>query len=728
LIRVVLGFALIGACAHAEVKRLVMVKVDGLPAYLVERYVLETDPRTGRSLLPWIKYIFGEQGAWVHNFYVRGISLSAPSWCELDTGQHTVIHGNAEYDRYGPHVYDYLNFFPFYVGYARSQHVDMPGVEVLDQNGISLLIDSFRPDQRFVSMQLFQRGVKWKTLQHSLENRVFRSPRELLNEWQTGFEMSRGIAVEVEREMIGSLADSKILYLDYFTGEYDHVGHLTGDEPSQYEILRALDNLLGRIWNAIQASPLADETVLVLVSDHGMNTDPKVYSQGFNLVRYFTSAEGGGHHVLTNRHPLQIYKLRGLDPFVERVITPAQHSFYLSGKQDQYPTAQLDLDGNERAGVQLRNSDLNELQIAFQTGNLNGAEAVINRNRTSWSATIADIREELAALHRAIQRQTGSIEAEPKKTLDSRRLRSVLERWQQDERRYADYVRAMTRLLDWKTAMPPPPIPERVMGDPNSAAQLRSYVAGPGRRINYFQALTSIRTRNNVQPVLSQRPIDFVAVRAGDSVLVYGDEDHQLRVESRTNQDGALLLRVIPVEGWGPGYPLALFEDPDLAVEGDRAEWLSSWHTDSEWLEATHRTRYSNGVVDLNEQFRRWRPAELPPVFRAAADGKDWPVLLRFIERSRALAENDLLVLASDHWNFNVRSFNPGGNHGSFFRSSTRSVLMLAGAEVPKGLSIEQPYDSLSLVPTLLTLTGRLNQNNPVSYPGPIIEPLLWKK
>jgi hypothetical protein len=65
----------------------------------------------------------------------------------------------------------------------------------------------------------------------------------------------------------------------------------------------------------------------------------------------------------------------------------------------------------------------------------------------------------------------------------------------------------------------------------------------------------------------------------------------------------------------------------------------------------------------------------------------------------------DLLVFANDHWNFNARNFNPGGNHGSFLRVSTHSVLMLAGT-VPQGLVIDEPYDSLSFAPTILSLLG----------------------
>jgi hypothetical protein len=84
-----------------------------------------------------------------------------------------------------------------------------------------------------------------------------------------------------------------------------------------------------------------------------------------------------------------------------------------------------------------------------------------------------------------------------------------------------------------------------------------------------------------------------------------------------------------------------------------------------------------------------------------------------------------------------VRGFNPGGNHGSFFRISTHSLLMLAGGDatrIPRALVIREPYDSLSFVPTILALT---NQAAPPSnmmparfeklerlYPGRIINEL----
>jgi hypothetical protein len=280
-----------------------------------------------------------------------------------------------------------------------------------------------------------------------------------------------------------------------------------------------------------------------------------------------------------------------------------------------------------------------------------------------------------------------------------------------------------------------PLIPKGVMGERNSVGQLQRYIAGPATmtlapdgtldeeksflRVNYFAALTGVRVRNSVQRSLGSAPVDFVATRIpGDSlraslaggdvpefaVFLYCDPaDEALLLSQHRGRE--LWLRYLPVTqasqdaagnfhfapgAWKPGLPLKIFEDPELQVAGDRIQWLSAWHSEREWFDAVHRTRYSNAVIGLDEYFRPWEP------------GSD-----SFIARMRRSTEPDMLVLANSGWNFNVRSFNPGGNHGSFFRISTHSVLMFAGAGVPAGLRIEQPYDSLNFVPTVLQLLGR---------------------
>ncbi|HZB46639.1 MAG TPA: hypothetical protein VE360_15395, partial [Pyrinomonadaceae bacterium] len=248
----------------AGAKRVVVIKVDGLPHATVERYVRERDPRTGKSLLPWIEHVFYERGTRVSNFYVRGMSLSGPAWSLLDTGQHLQIKGNVEFDRYTLHSYDYLNFIPFWIGNVGGVRVDMPGTELMDELATPLLADAYPYDERFLSFQLYQRGTRWTTLERSLKNFVFtRGPRELFDEWHTGIGGRNLLNEQMERELLGKLADPRVRYLDFYTTDFDHAAHHNRDAATQLAALKEMDALVGRIWTAVLRSPLADETALV---------------------------------------------------------------------------------------------------------------------------------------------------------------------------------------------------------------------------------------------------------------------------------------------------------------------------------------------------------------------------------------------------------------------------------------------------------------------------------
>jgi hypothetical protein len=761
----------------AEVKRVVIVKLDGVPENVLERELSRIDPITHKSTLPWMDRVFAQGGTRVDNFYVRGISLSTPSWSLLDTGQHLQIHGNAEFDRYTAHVYDYMNFFPFYLGYARSHQVDMPGVEVLDDQKIPLLIDYFPYPAIYQSFQLYQRGVRWETLRNALPSHFSHGLRELLDEWTIGFGLSGTVEEQTEKELIAKLNDPAIQYLDYFTGDFDHVAHATSDLASQRLVLQRIDALIGRVWTAIQASPLAAQTVLVAVSDHGMNTQAGVYSQGYNLLRFFNSRAGGAHHVMTNRHPLDEFKLRGLDPFVSEVVTPSDESLYLKGEADDYPTALLDPDGNERASVYLRNSAFNMLHILLQQINRSGTNAsirraaitaffrVINQHRAEWQATLQQVSEELGAVRRAIERQSARIESEPKKWtpeqrdagLDraARRQAVQLDSWRDEERTYSAYLRALSKLLtlepndfDRHKLTAEELIPKRAMGEPNSVYDLQNYVIGPAgdgfERIDYPQLITNLSVRNNVQSAVGSRPVDFVAMSipksafkfaagdapAEDPIWLYASENRQVLILSQGAELRYLPIRALHQDAAGsvhfepaalaPGFPLRYFEDQNLVVAGaDREQWLNSWHSEADWFRATHQTAYSNGIIGLHEQF-------LPPLLAPHSDDLDAALLARFNQRRRRLAQPDFQIFANDHWNFNVRNFNPGGNHGSFLRVSMHAILLFAGGVdtgIPRHREVEAPYDSLSFVPTILDLVGK--QADAMKLPGRPIQEVL---
>ena len=775
--------------------RLVVIKADGLAFDIVEEFARQRDPRSGKSLLPWIDHVFYQRGTRLANFYVRGTSLSGPSWSMLDTGQDLQIKGNVEFDRYTQHPYDYLNFIPFWLGNVTQHRGDMWGTTVVDELRLPLLLDAFGYDARYQSFQLFQRGSGWVTLARSMQNIVpSRRPKDVFDEWQTGLGTRDMIPFQHEREIIEGLDDPKMRYLDYYTTAFDHYAHHNRDRATHLAALQELDGVVGRLWTAIMRSKEASTTALVLIADHGVNSDPRFVSQGFNLVRLLASAEGGGHHVITKRRLMKDYSIKGIYPLVPVITTASQASPYLKGQQDTYPTALVDFDGNERASMHLRDSRLNMIHILLQQLQRRdlpapvrkaAADAVLSLvepRRASWTQTSAELKEELAALHattvqmRARLTPTGS----PREQREARseeaaeqhdlRLREIgqMETWEEEVTEYSAYVQTLDRLLSLtrERLLQRLEVKDYVlpgaMGDRNTLYDLQHYAAGPATggltlradgsldfersfsRVDYFALLTGVRVRNNVQPGVVPTPVDFVTVRLPCGALPLEGDDTgatgciwlnrgpqtQAIVLSRLDASGGVHLRYMPIanltadaagsihferRAWASGFPLAMWEstDVDLPRGADRSAWLSAWHSDQEWLRAVHRTRYSNAIVGLYEHMipHAWSGLDVREPGISAAE----QLRRRYRTRQRALVEPDLLIMASDHWNFDVRGFNPGGNHGSFLRPSTHSTFMLAGGEgtgIRRGLEITEPYDSLSYMPTVLSLMGRLREDN----------------
>ncbi|CAN5715856.1 hypothetical protein BH18ACI4_BH18ACI4_15320 [soil metagenome] len=783
-----------------EVKRIVVVKCDGLPPAYVDSLVRERDLRTGRSQLPWIEHVFYQRGARLANFYVRGLSLSVPSWSLLETGQHLQIKGNVEFDRYTLQAYDYLNFIPFFIARIGGVRVDMPAVEVLDSLATPMLTDAYAHNERYVGMSLFQRGGRLITFQKSMENKFKRGPKELLDEWTMGLEIRNSVPEQLLRDVIEKIHDPKIRYAELVMTDFDHVAHHNNDRESHVFTLKTIDSVVGQLWTAIQRSSVADETALILVSDHGINTDERVYSQGYNLVKLLGSPAGGGHHVVTKRRLLLDYSIKSIYPLVPIITSTTRDSYYLRGQSTAYPTALLDFDGNERASIHLRDSDLNLLQILLiqlQRKDLSSPLrhaltdsffSTLDSRRAIWRTTLAELKEELVGLRRRIEQQRRLWATQPKKFSkedlkagrddEVKRIFAQLDRWMGQDRRYTEYARTLTNLLALSRADFAPAkfriadlIAKNAMGERNSIHQLQNYIVGISPsglalkpdgsldmqqsfvRVDYFSLLHDVSMKNNVQRRVVNRPIDMIATRISsqlllpalperalspDAVWVHGGREKQALILAREDQEGRLSLRYLPIKNltqdaegrlqfeavrWQSGLPLRIFEDDQLAIpEADREAWLSEWHTENEWLRALHKTDYSNGLIGLYEELARH------PIERLALDepdiSSDERLARRLIKRQRDLIETDLLLVANNHWNFDVRGFNPGGNHGSFFRVSTHSTFMVAGGEktrLPRATVVDEPYDSLSFVPTMLALTGNLRDD---SQPLPV----LWTK
>lgn len=278
-----------------SVRRLILLKFDGLPFELVQRYVEERDPQTGKSLLPWIRRVFYEEGVVFEHFYTRGQSLSGPSWAMLATGRPQPLLSNVEWDRATGRMEDYLNNVLIQYDLLRGRRAHARAVEVLDERGAPLLEDLYEPEEKRIGLELIRRGTSWTALARTVRARFpHDSVEELLARVLGGPDSHEAFDMANEEHLLAHVRDPRFRYLSAFYTLFDHFVHTSNDEALIRELLRRVDRTVGRLYTAIREGPYAEETVLILISDHGVTTRPDVYSQGFNLVNYFTRAEWGG--------------------------------------------------------------------------------------------------------------------------------------------------------------------------------------------------------------------------------------------------------------------------------------------------------------------------------------------------------------------------------------------------------------------------------------------------
>ena len=71
-----------------------------------------------------------------------------------------------------------------------------------------------------------------------------------------GLDMRTPFFEQMERELIAKLNNPKTRYLDLYISAFDHVAHHNRDHQSHMATMQDIDRVIGRIWSAIQKSPL----------------------------------------------------------------------------------------------------------------------------------------------------------------------------------------------------------------------------------------------------------------------------------------------------------------------------------------------------------------------------------------------------------------------------------------------------------------------------------------
>ena len=240
---------------------------------------------------------------------------------------------------------------------------------------------------------------------------------------------------------------------------------------------------------------------------------------------------------------------------------------------------------------------------------------------------------------------------------------------------------------------------------PNTYEQLAHYELADGRQVNAVELFAEYRASGR-WPLkdATKRPVDFAVAKVdATTVLIHKTTDRQALIHARLNAAGVFEFKYEPVRHYAPNQPLEPITSGDplgyLANAVFRNEvrnvpqWMATYHTGTEWLQATYRTDYPGCVDTLNLYFRWDGPVT-----------KDSPVP----------GQPDILLFANKGWVFepkinlaNRHEDTLGSRHGMAFREATNNCLFVSGPGIRKGVILETPHRIVDVMPTILEMMGQ---------------------
>jgi hypothetical protein len=383
-----------------EQPRLIVLKVDGLPPWLLEaavnpeneqavglldnpaefrRAVEQFRQQLGREqLLPTIERFFFREGVRATQMYSATVTLSAVAWSVIETGQPSIIKGHGIFERDTGYARSYLDGLRDIIDFVKRRGDKTTGVWVLDQVGVPLSSDAFDLERTWAAPQLYYRPALREYLSQMglalLKGKHrFSEPHKIAQLHLTrglGVDQSIGFAEtflmqELSRQILTRDYANRERY-DLLSGLYTRIDHQQHAEPSPEGLLAQLvrfDELLGEVFHAVEHSQRRDHTFVVMISDHGQEYVPGITSTTVPLSRLFRSSWFGGH---TTQTLLSEEIDRALTVPAPGIDRPRVYDSPSSPYGKGWPTAYIEPFGNARAEIHLRNNDLNRLHLVLQ--------------------------------------------------------------------------------------------------------------------------------------------------------------------------------------------------------------------------------------------------------------------------------------------------------------------------------------------------------------------------
>ncbi len=539
--------------------RLIEIQVDGLSPLLLDALMNPEDPeklarlpdpegfrrairlfqeQTGQpDLLPNLRRYFYDQGVRAENMYSATVTLSSVSWGVIRTGQPSVVKRHMTFSRNNGFMRGYLDGFrdTFEVVARRARKTS--AVWELDQVGVSLFPDAFNELRRYEVPQIYYRlppadylkgwAAAWATAGNALSDPV-EIVRGHMKRRVEGMDYP-----DFTEDFLGDHVADKILQPD-FSGEerydyltvffsIDHQHHVDPHPENLVHRMVRLDRRIGRLFRAVERSQRRDQTVVVLVSDHGSEYLPGAVNLTFPLTRMFRKRLFGGHTVTTLLTEDSLHALTTPIPGVDfpRLYEGPYSPYGRAagpGGEEGYATATIDNFGNARAEVHLRNNDLNRLHLLLlaRQRKLNEEQKaeLRHRLRETVRGLWTWLEPELENYH-TYHRSLGVWIPNLKQRADFY-WRDVAARFEDEAARDAVQLRALDRLAElcrasdpvqWlETHDPSIPdlIPKKYLGPRNSLYQLRHYTLGLDDNLRWVETTVDPRGRSV--------PMDYISV------------------------------------------------------------------------------------------------------------------------------------------------------------------------------------------------------------------------
>lgn len=209
--------------AATKVKHVVLIGCDGFGAYAFEK-----------ANIPNIKKL-AQEGSMTLEMRTVLPSSSAVNWASILMGAGPTFHGYTEWG---------------------SQTPEIPSVTISKYGkfpSIYTILKEQKPDSKTAIV------YSWEGIEYLVEKDII----NIVAPTKSNDDLAADTAANI-------IIREKPIFTFIHFDEPDHVGHTIGHNTSEYyATLEVVDQRIGKIINAVKTAGIANETVIILLSDHG---------------------------------------------------------------------------------------------------------------------------------------------------------------------------------------------------------------------------------------------------------------------------------------------------------------------------------------------------------------------------------------------------------------------------------------------------------------------------